>query len=97
MNKFQKLQVYSSIIPVFSTVFIAFVTMFVLRKHKASLKLWFYFYVTFLLFGITSFFVKDVIMSLQYTIPSIVVVGLVLAAANTIFVKLQIICTQEGI
>lgn len=94
MTKFQKIQRISSIIPVWSTFFIAIVTMVELKRRKASVKLWVYFILTFFLFGIVVYLVNTFIMTGQHIVLNIIVSGLILAVANILFVDLQVMSAQ---
>ena len=90
MTKFQKIQKLSSIIPVFSTVFVAFVTMFELKKQKASMKRWLCFILAFFGFGILAYLLNAVIMTGEHPILNLIASALILACANHVMVELQI-------
>lgn len=94
LTKFQKIQRISSIIPIWSTFFIAIVTMVELKRRKASVKLWAYFILTFFLFGIMVFLMNTFIMTGQHVVLNIIVSGLILAIANILFVEFQIISAK---
>ena len=94
MTKFQKIQRISSIIPVWSTFFIAIVTMVELKRRKASAKLWIYFILTFFLSGIVVYLVNTFIMTGQHIALNVVVSGLILAVANILFVNFQVMGAQ---
>lgn len=94
MTKFQKLQKLSSIIPFWSTAFVAIVTMFELKRRKASKKIWVYFILTFFLSGTTVYFLNAFIMTGQHILLNIIASGLILAVANILFVDFQVMSTQ---
>lgn len=94
MTKFQKIQRISSIIPVWSTFFIAIVTMVELKRRKASAKLWIYFILTFFLSGIVVYLVNTFIMTGQHIALNVIVSGLILAVANILFVNFQVMGAQ---
>ena len=95
MTKFQKLQKISSIIPVFSTVFVAFVTMLELKKQKASVKRWLCFALAFFLSGILVYLLNAVIMTGEHPILNLIASWLILAGANDLMVELQIARVKE--
>ena len=94
MTKFQKMQKLSSIIPVFSTVFVSFVTMLELKRRKASAKLWLYFFLIFFFSGISAYLVNAFVMTGKNPVLNVVVSGLIFAIANILFVELQIIAAR---
>lgn len=94
MTRFQKIQKISSIIPFLSTVFVAFVTMFELKRRMASKKIWFYFILTFCLSGIAVYLLNTVIMTGEHPLLNVIATGLVLAVANILFVDYQVMSTQ---
>lgn len=96
MVKFKNIQRLSSVIPVWSTVIIAIITMIKLRQNNASKRLWFYFIITFFVSGIVAGVVNAFVMSGQHLILNILVTGLILAIANLIFVDLQCLCEKES-
>ena len=63
MTKFQKIQRISSIIPFWSTIFVAIFTMIKLKRQKASKKLWAYFILTFFVSGSIVYLLNTVIMT----------------------------------
>jgi len=93
MTKFQKIQKISSIVPFYSTFFVAFVTMFELKRHKASAKMWFFFVATFFLSWIAVYILNAFIMTGQHIILNVIASGLVLAVANVLFVDFQVMCS----
>ena len=95
MKKFQKIQGFFSIIPAWSTFFIAIVTMVVLKRNNASRKLWIYFMLTFFLFGLLAYFVNTFIMTGQHIVLNIIVSGLILAVANSLFIGFQVTSTRN--
>ena len=94
MTKFQKIQKFSSIIPFWSTIFVAIVTMFELKRRMASRKIWFYFIFTFFLSGIAVYLLNTVIMTGQHPLLNVIASGLILAAANVLFVDFQVMSVQ---
>ena len=97
MTKFQKVQKISSIIPFWSTVFVAIVTMFELKRRAASKKIWLYFLLTFFLFWTAAYFLNTVVMTGQHPILNVIATGLLLSVANILFVDFQVmsIKTQQ--
>lgn len=94
MTKFQKIQKVSSIIPFWSTVFVAIITMYELRRRAAPKKIWFYFILTFFLSGVVVFLLNTVIMTGQHPLLNVIASGLVLAVANILFVDFQVMSVQ---
>lgn len=95
MTKFHKIQKISSIIPFYSTYVILFITMFQLKKHKASFKLWLLFHLNFFISGLLLFILNSVIMTGQHLILNYIASGLLLAITNFVCVELQIKSTEE--
>ena len=95
MTKFQKIQKISSIIPFWSTVFVALITMYELKKRNASAKMWLYFVLTYFLSGIFVYVLNTVIMTGQHPFLNVLASGLILAAANILFVDLQVLSVQQ--
>ena len=95
MTKFHKIQKISSIIPFYSTYVILFITMFQLKKHKASFKLWSLFHLNFVVSGLLLFILNSVIMTGQHLILNYIASGLLLAITNLVCVELQIKSTEE--
>ena len=89
MKNFQKIQILSSVIPFWSTVFVAICSMVELKKNKASPKIWAYYILTFLASGSIVLLVNKFIMSGQHLLLNVLVTGLILAITNIIFVNLQ--------
>ncbi len=96
LTKFQKLQKWLSVIPFWSTFFITFVTMIVLKKEKAPGKLWFFFMLTFFISGIVVYLVNAFLMTGQHIILNLIVSGLLLAVTNFLFVDIQVMSKQAG-
>lgn len=95
MTRFQKVQRYLSVIPVFSTVFIAFVTMSELKRLKAPAKLWLRFMLTFFLSGIAGYLLNSFIMTGKHMLLNLVATGCLLAISNMIMVDIQVRSAKE--
>ena len=94
MTKFQRIQIISSIIPFWSTIFVAVATMIKLKRRVASTKIWLYFVLTFFLSGISVYFLNTVIMTGKHPLLNIIASGLILTVTNVLFVDFQIMCDQ---
>ena len=68
-----------------------------LKRRKASAKLWFYFVMIFFLSGISGYLVNTFLMTGQLPILNVIVVGLILAIANILFVELQIVAAKNEV
>ena len=95
MTKFQKIQIASSIIPVFSTAFVTFVTMFDMKRRKASFKHWVYLMLIFFLSGIVAWLVTTFLMTGQHLFLNYIVTGLIFFLANYLMVELQMTVAKE--
>ena len=86
-SKFQKIQLWLSVIPFWSTIFIVFVTMGVIKKHKPrSAVEWGKFMLTFFGGFIVAYLFSNYVLTGQNTVLNIVVEGLILFVANLLFV-----------
>ena len=95
-TKFQKIQLWLSVIPFWSTIFIVFVTMGVIKKHKPrSVVEWGKFMLTFFGGFIVAYLFSDYVLTGQNTVLNIVVEGLILFVANLLFVAQQYKCEQN--
>lgn len=96
MSKFHKIQKVASIIPYFSSFAVFAITMFQLKKKKASIRDWCIFFL--IMFGSVAVvsFVDNVVMTGQNPILNIMVAGILLAIANSLCVDLQIKCSSKG-
>ncbi len=96
LSKFQKIQLWLSVIPFWSTVFIVFITMGVIKKYKPrSFIEWFKFLLTFFGGFIAAFLFSNYILTGQSQILNIIVQGLILFIANLLFVAQQYKCEQN--
>lgn len=95
MTKFQKIQKFSSIIPYWSTFFVAVATMVELKRRAASKKIWFFFILTFILSVIAVYLLNAVIMTGKHPLLNVIASGLILAAANILFVDFQVMSVQR--
>ena len=96
MKHFHKLQIASSIIPVISSVLVATITMFTLKRNNAKAKYWAIFYLAFLFTGIVASAIVNVIKGYNILLQ-IFLVSLVFATLNLCFVNLQITVTSESV
>ncbi|MBR4062923.1 MAG: hypothetical protein IKK01_07650 [Clostridia bacterium] len=95
-SKFQKIQLWLSVIPFWSTIFIVFVTMGVIKKHKPrSAVEWGKFMLTFFGGFIAAYLFSNYVLTGQNTVFNIVVEGLILFVANLLFVAQQYKCEQS--
>ena len=95
-TKFQKIQLWLSVIPFWSTIFIVFVTMGVIKKHKPrSVVEWGKFMLTFFGGFIVAYLFSNYVLTGQNTVLNIVVEGLILFVANLLFVAQQYKCEQN--
>ena len=95
-TKFQKIQLWLSVIPFWSTIFIVFVTMGVIKKHKPrSAVEWGKFMLTFFGGFIVAYLFSNYVLTGQNTVLNIVVEGLILFVANLLFVAQQYKCEQN--
>lgn len=95
MSRFHKIQKAASIIPYFSSFTVFAITMFQLKKKKASFRNWcIFFSIVFGSVAIVSF-VDNVVMTGKNPLLNIIVAGLLLAIANSLCVDLQINCTGQ--
>lgn len=95
-SKFQKIQLWLSVIPFWSTIFIVFVTMGVIKKHKPrSAVEWGKFMLTFFGGFIVAYLFSNYVLTGQNTVLNIVVEGLILFVANLLFVAQQYKCEQN--
>lgn len=94
MTKFQKAQKLSSIIPYFSSFIVFIVTMFELKRKKASTKVWIFFALIFFLAGSVVYALNLLILIQLHPFLSFLISGLILAPANLLCVDLQVKCAQ---
>lgn len=95
-TKFQKIQLWLSFIPLWSTIFIVFVTMGVIKKHKPRSGVeWGKFMLTFFGGFIVAYLFSDYVLTGQNTVLNIVVEGLILFVANLLFVAQQYKCEHD--
>lgn len=95
-SKFQKIQLWLSVIPFWSTIFIVFVTMGVIKKHKPKSAVeWGRLMLTFFGGFIVAYLFSNYVLTGQNTVLNIVVEGLILFVANLLFVAQQYKCEQN--
>lgn len=95
-SKFQKIQLWLSVIPFWSTIFIVFVTMGVIKKHKPKSAVeWGRLMLTFFGGFIAAYLFSNYVLTGQNTVFNIVVEGLILFVANLLFVEQQYKCEQN--
>lgn len=90
MNKFQKAQKASSIVPFFSTFFITLATMIEFKKRRASTKLYIQAIVSVAASFIVAFFVNQWVLTGQHQILNYIAMGLLFLPANLYMVELQV-------
>lgn len=96
LSKFQKIQLGLSVIPFWSTIFIVFVTMGVIKKYKPrSFAEWFKFMLTFFGGCGAAALFSNYVLTGQSQILNIIVQGLILFIANLFFVVQQYKCEQN--
>lgn len=97
MTRFQKMQLYSSVIPFYSTLFIYVSTIVVMVKNKVDLKSQLRFAALFFSSSISAYMIYSVGIMLEIHIALIVlVVGAVLAVFNYLIVKFQCKCINAN-
>ena len=94
MTKFQKIQLISSVVPIYSSCLVFLTTMFVMKKRHVRFLMWVQFFcVTFFPFLI-AFLCNHFVMSGQYSLLNILLAGTILSFSNYMCVNLQIGCTN---
>lgn len=89
MTKFQKFQLYFSIVPGLSSGLVFLVTMFELKRQKATTKEWLRFMAIFFGFGILASLVNKFVMTGENPILNVIVFTIIMAYANYLCIKMQ--------
>ena len=97
-SKFQKIQLWLSVIPYWSSIFIVGVTIFTIKKHKKGNFLeWLKFSLIFFGGFIGAYLWARYVMTGQNPVLSIISEGLILFIANLLFVAQQNKCEQNPV
>ena len=96
MTKFQKFQLYFSVVPGFSSGLVFLVTMFELKRRRATTKEWLKFMAIFFGFGILASVWNEFVMTGENPILNLVVFGIIMAFANYFCIRLQISCESRS-
>lgn len=101
MTKFQKFQLYFSIVPGISSALVFFVTMFELKRQRATFKEWIKFMAVFFGFGVLTAVIETFVMSGENPILNVIVFTLIMSLANYLCINQQAHCqisseTQEN-
>lgn len=92
MTKFQKFQLYFSVVPGISSALVFLVTMFELRRKRATTKEWLKFMAIFFGFSILASVIDSFVMTGQNPALNLIVFTLIMAMANYLCIKLQMSC-----
>ena len=95
MNKFQKVQKASSVVPFFSTFFITLATMIVFKKQRAPIKRYLQAIVSVAASFIVAFFVNQWVLTGQHQILNYIAMGFLFLPVNFYMVDLQARCQKE--
>ena len=95
MTKFQKFQLYFSIVPGISSALVFLVTMFELKQKRATIKEWLKFMAIFFGFGILASVWNAFVMTGENPILNLIVFALIMAYANYFCIKLQMSCESR--
>lgn len=94
--KIHKIQRFACLVPFFSSFFILVISMFQLKRYKASIKRWFQFYglaiSTFLLL-----FVLNNSVLLEQLVAKLIVSACITTAMNFLFIEIQIRAWNESV
>jgi len=91
MTKFQKFQLYFSVVPI-SSAFVFLVTIFDLKRKRATTKEWLKFMAIFFGFSILASVIDSFVMTGQNPALNLIVFTLIMAIANYLCIKLQMSC-----
>ena len=92
MTKFQKFQLYFSVVPGISSALVFLVTMYELKRKRATSKEWLKFMAIFFGFCIFISLVNEFMMTGENPILSMIVFTIIMAFANYLCIKLQMSC-----
>ncbi len=96
MTRFEKIQLISSIFPVFSTGVIATITSIILRKSEAPFEAFVKFWIAFISSFIISYFLNKFCDSVNLSFLGWILITILLATTNCYFVTLQIKYGHKG-
>ena len=96
MTKFQKFQLYFSVVPGFSSALVFRVTMFELKRKRATTKEWLKFIAIFFGFGILASVWNEFVMTGENPILNLVVFAIIMAFANYLCIQLQMSCESRS-
>ncbi len=96
MTKFQKFQLYFSVVPGISSALVFFVTMFELKRQRATFKEWIKFMAIFFGFGVLAAVIDTFVMSGENPILNIIVFTLIMALANYLCINQQAHCETRS-
>ena len=96
MTKFQKFQLYFSVVPGISSALVFFVTMFELKRQRATFKEWIKFMAVFFGFGALAAVMDTFVMSGENPILNVIVFTLIMALANYLCINQQAHCKTRS-
>ena len=96
MTKFQKFQLYFSIVPGISSALVFFVTMFELKRQRATFKEWIKFMAVFLGFGVLTAVIETFVMSGENPILNVLVFTVIMLLANYLCINQQAHCETRS-
>lgn len=96
MTKFQKFQLYFSVVPGFSSALVFLVTMFELKRKRATTKEWIKFMAIFFGFNILASVWNEFVMTGENPILNLVVFAIIMAFANYLCIQLQMSCESRS-
>ena len=96
MTKFQKFQLYFSVVPGISSVFVFFVTMFRLKRRNAPFKEWLKFMAVFFGFGALASIVDAFVMTGENPVLNVMVFTLIMMLANYLCIHQQGHCEARS-
>jgi hypothetical protein len=96
MTKFQKFQLYFSIVPGISSALVFFVTMFELKRQRATFKEWIKFMAIFFGFGALAAVIDTFVMSGENPILNVIVFTLIMALVNYLCINQQAHCETRS-
>ena len=96
MTKFQKFQLYFSIVPGLSSAVVFFATIFELKRRRATAKEWLKFMAIFFGFGVLASVWNAFVMTGENPILNLVVFTIIMAFANYLCIRLQMSCESRS-
>ena len=97
MTKFQKIQKWSSVIPLSSTLFVIVVTYVMLTKYKAKMEYWAKFVMSAGLVVCGVYLTYHYLLADKASWIRVVICGLVLYFVNCYYIEMQIECQKEWV